>query len=158
MSMYKEIIYNDKKYLFKCSGGTDMLFKRMFGVDLDMVYTATVNDLTVDADVPELLKTAKELRNRKDDDPEKIRGAVEFLSKNKNVLGLSSRLIEFTKEFAFITYLEANHEPKEIAKYLNSEEFVYWLMNFPASFFREHVDTFRDFYQENIHQTSKPKN
>ena len=30
MSMYKEIIYKDKKYCFKCSAGTDILFKRMF--------------------------------------------------------------------------------------------------------------------------------
>lgn len=158
MSMYKKIIYKDKEYTFKCSAGTDILFKRMFKVDLDSVYKAAVMGIDPSTDVANLMNEVNEIRNGDPKDPARIQKGLNFVKDHLEFLDTTSRLVEFVKEFAYITYLEAKYEPKEISKYLNTDEFVFWLMNIDEGFFRSNTNVFQNFYTENIHQTSEPKN
>lgn len=158
MSMYKKIIYKDKEYTFKCSAGTEILFKRMFKTDLDSVYKAAVMGIDPTLNVGELMETANELRSGDKNDAKRIQKGLMFLKEHKDFLDTSAKLVEFCKEFAFITYLEAKHDPKEVGKYLNMDEYVYWLMEIDEGFFRSNTQTFQNFYNDNIHQTSEIKN
>lgn len=158
MSMYKKIIYKDKEYTFKCSAGTDILFKRMFKVDLDSVYKAAVMGIDPNMDVQNLMNEVNEIRNGDRKDPKTIQKGLDLVKNHMEFLDTTSRLIEFIKEFAYITYLEAKYEPKEISKYLNTDEYVFWLMEIDEGFFRSNTSEFQTFYTDNIHQNSEPKN
>lgn len=158
MSMYKKIIYKDKEYTFKCSAGTDILFKRMFKVDLDSVYKAAVMGIDPSTDVANLMNEVNEIRNGDPKDPARLQKGLNFVKDHMEFLDTTARLVEFVKEFAYITYLEAKYEPKEIAKYLTTDEFVFWLMEIDEGFFRSNTNEFQNFYTENIHQNSEPKN
>lgn len=158
MSMYKKIIYKDKEYTFKCSAGTDILFKRMFKMDLDSVYKAAVIGIDPTTDVKKLMDQVNEIRSGDPKDPERIQKGLQLVKEHSEFLDTTARLIEFVKEFAFITYLEAKYEPKEVSKYLNTDEFVCWLLEFDEGFFRTNTATFQNFYNDNIHQTSEAKN
>lgn len=158
MSMYKKIIYKDKEYTFKCSAGTDILFKRMFKVDLDSVYKAAVMGIDPNMDVSELMAQANEIKSGDPKDPKRIKKGLYLVKNHMEFLDTSAKLVEFVKEFAYITYLEAKYEPKEVSKYLNTDEYVFWLMDIDEGFFRSNTQVFQSFYSENIHQTSEPKN
>lgn len=158
MSMYKEIIYKDKKYCFKCSAGTDILFKRMFKTDLDVVYKAAVMGIDPNMNIKELMDTVSEIKNGDPKDPERIQKGLNFMKEHMDFLDTTAKLVEFVKEFAFITYLEANNDPKEVAKHLNTEEYVMWLMELDEGFFRSNTTEFQNFYNDNIHQSSVIKN
>lgn len=158
MSVYKKIIYNDKEYTFKCSAGTDILFKRLFKTDLDAVYKGAVLGIDPNIDIKELMDQARALREGDKKDPEVIRKGLELVKNNLGFLDTTARLIEFVKEFAYITYLEAKYDPKEVSKYLTVEEFTFWLMEMDEPFFRTNSGVFQSFYTENIHQNSTPKN
>lgn len=158
MSMYKEIIYKDKKYCFKCSAGTDILFKRMFKTDLDAVYKAAVMGIDPNMNVKELMDTVSEIRSGDPKDPERITKGLNLLKDHMDFLDTTAKLIEFVKEFAFITYTEANYDPKEVGKHLTTDDYVFWLMELDEGFFRTNTAEFQNFYNDNIHQTSEPKN
>ena len=158
MSVFKRITYKDQEYSFKCSAGTDLLFKRLFKTDLDAMYKGAVLGIDPDMDVKELMDQVTELRSGKKNDPEVIKKGLELVKNNAGFLDATARLTEFIKEFAFVTYLEAKYEPKEIMKYLNVEEFTIWLLSMDERFFKENATAFQNFYTENIHQTSEPKN
>lgn len=158
MSMYKEIIYKDKKLTFKCSAGTDILFKRMFKTDLDLVYKAAITGIDPNLNVQELMDQVADLKNGDKTDPERLKKGLEILKNHKDFLDTSAKLVEFVKEFAFITYTEAKYEPKEVSQHLTTEEFVLWLLELDEGFFRSNTKAFQDFYNENIHQTSEIKN
>ena len=164
MSMYKEIIYEGKTYTFKASAGTDMLYKRMFGKDLDVVYK-NIFDSVENVDPLKIIQLKKMVEEKKKTlSDEELKKDQEFINmgisliKDQGAIELTMQMVNFVKTFAFITHLEATHEPREINKYLREEEFVAWLMEFDERFFRENVNIFRDIYQENIKQTSTLKN
>lgn len=158
MSMYKEIIYNDKKYTFRCSAGTDILFKRMFKVDLDSLYKAVMTGIDPNLDLNELMNTVNEIRSGDKTDPARIQKGLDLVKNHMEFLDTTAKLIEFVKQFAYVTYCEANYDVKEVGKHLNTDEFVFWLMELDEGFFRTNTAEFQNFYTENIHQTSEVKN
>ena len=157
MGMYRTITYDGKNYNFKASAGTDLLYKRLFKVDLDVVFKNTFMGLG-DIDASQVLKEAMEVRELPNDDPEKIRKGLELISANPEIFNMRSKFVEFAKSFGFITYLEANNEPKDINKYLTVEEYTLFLMGFDGKFFSENTDVFRSLYEENMSQGSTAKN
>lgn len=163
MSMYKQIVFNDKMYTFKVSAGTEILYKRFWGQDLDAAFKSTISGI-IDGDgadlavnVNELMETIKEIQNMENTNPEKVRRGLEIWSKYSGLLEMKTKKVEFTKKFAFIAAMEAEHEPAEIDKYLTNAAFTAWLMSFDEQFFQNNADTFAAFYFENFNHTSTPK-
>lgn len=163
MSMYKEIIFNDQKYSFKVSAGTEILYKRFWGQELDEAFKQMIGGI-IDGDnvqiadeLKTLMTTVTEIQKMNDSDPEKIRRGLEIWSKYSGLLSLKTKKVEFSKKFGYITAMEAEHEPADIDKYLTNSAFTAWLMTINEQFFQDNADAFASFYLENFNHTSTPK-
>ena len=163
MSMLKNIVFNDKEYKFKVSAGTEILFKRFWGVDLDVEFKKTIAGFG--DDVPEVIKhdlnnlmtTVQEIQSMDNSDPEKIRRGLDIWQKCGDLLTMKQKRTEFCKKFAYIAALEAAHDPEDIDQYLTNAKFTAWLMGIDNEFFTQKGDEILSMYFGNFAHTSKPK-
>ena len=144
--MIRAIEIGGKEIEFKASAVTSILYKRAFKKDLTSEFSEYVKKYR-------LVKALKDDIENKDENEK-----IDVLSKNAEILELSNAAQELFPQLAYIMYLEANVEQREIFKKLSEEEFIFWLSQFETADFQNHYSDFMEMWNSNAHTSVKPKN
>lgn len=144
--MIKKIELGGKEIEFKASAVTSILYKRTFKQDLTSEFSNYVKKYKV-------VKSLQEDILNKDENEK-----IDVISHNAEILELSNSAQELFPQLAYIMYLEANVEQREIFKKLNEEDFIFWLSQFETADFQSHFSDFMNMWNENAHTSVKPKN
>lgn len=150
----------DKEYKFRASGATKILYKRLFGEDPDkfwMIFQDQLKENMTPEDQNRILEVAK--LDEKDPKRIAVTTAVSMEMLNRPEMADNTlSLFEFAKQYAYIAFVEANNDPKDVGKILSIENYILFLMQFDESFFREHFAEIKEMFESNSKVTSKRKN
>lgn len=150
------ITENEKEYKFTASAVTNILYKRLFGIDPEN-YFRTRAAMLNDPKTKEGLKKAQEVATLPENDPRRLEISTE-LADNKAIFELAESLAEFAKQYGFICFVQANTEAKDVFKTLTMENYILWLLDFDEGFFKVNSGRIKQLHDDNNRQTVKRKN
>lgn len=156
MNMTITITENEKEYKFTASAVTNILYKRLFGIDPENYFRGRAEMLR-DPRTREDLKKAKEVATLPEDDPKRLEISTE-LADNANIFDLANGLTEFAKQYGFICYVQANTPAQEVFKTLTMENYILWLLDFDEGFFKTHAGEIKQLHDGNNRTDVKRKN
>lgn len=150
--MNRKIEIGGKEIEFIASAATPILFKRTFGKDLTSEFSQYIKNY----------KEVKKLREDltiSDDDPDDVRDKkIEELTNNPIITQLSMMALDLFPKLAYIMYLEANVEQRELFRKLSEDDFIMWLMNYDSNDIQNHIPDFMGLWAENSRTSVKQKN
>lgn len=150
--MNKKIEIGGKEIEFVASAATPILFKRTFGKDLTSEFSQYIKNY----------KDVKKLREDltiSDDDPDDVRDKkIEELTNNPIITQLSMMALDLFPKLAYIMFLEANVEQRELFRKLSEDDFIMWLMNYDSNDIQNHIPDFMGLWAENSRTSVKQKN
>lgn len=150
--MNRKIEIGGKEIEFIASAATPILFKRTFGKDLTSEFSQYIKNY----------KDVKKLREDltiSDDDPDDVRDKkIEELTNNPIITQLSMMALDLFPKLAYIMYLEANVEQRELFRKLSEDDFIMWLMNYDSNDIQNHIPDFMGLWAENSRTSVKQKN
>lgn len=147
--MSKTIIIGDREIEFKASAATPILYKRAFKQDLTQELASYAKNY----------KEAKRLQDKLNDEalesPEERLAAV---TSSPEFMTMTASASELFPKLAYIMYLEANEEQRNIFGKLSEEHFIMWLSGFEPQDLQSHYSEFMQIWNGNMKSTSKQKN
>ena len=150
--MNRKIEIGGKEIEFIASAATPILFKRTFGKDLTSEFSQYIKNYK---DVKKLREDLTIL----DDDPDDVRDKkIEELTNNPIITQLSMMALDLFPKLAYIMYLEANVEQRELFRKLSEDDFIMWLMNYDSNDIQNHIPDFMGLWAENSRTSVKQKN
>ena len=148
--MYKTIEIEGKNVDFKCTAGTQFNYKRLFGKSLMDEFVKRTKLLR---EMEKAQKKAEELKEKNDTD-----AYIDFLADDTSAQDLIAFTTELIPQLAFVMYLEANYETREVYRNLNQEAFYEWLCNYDANTLLAHAGDFIGLWSGSNKTYSKLKN
>lgn len=150
MNMTIEIGGKDME--FRASAATSILFKKTFGKDLMSEFSSYVKHYKE-------VKQLKDDCNINDDDTDEVKAQkATVLVDNPIISELSIMAMDLFPKLAYIMWLEANEEQRELFKKLNENDFILWLGQLDSNDIKEHLHDFMSLWNGNSKTTVKLKN
>lgn len=150
--MNKTITLGGKDIEFKASAVTSILFKRTFGKDLTSEFSAYIKHY----------KEVKKLREDfeiSDEDSDEVRSKkLEALTENPIISQLSVMAMDLFPKLAYIMFLEANVEQRELFRKLTEDDFIMWLGQFESNEIQNNIGEFMTLWSGTSRTSVKPKN
>lgn len=150
--MNKYITLGGKDIEFKASAVTSILYKRTFGQDLTTIFSEYVKNYK------EVKKINEQYAIEDGDSDEVIAEKRAAISSDPIILQFSMMSMELFPKIAYIMYLEANVEQRELFRKLNEDDFIMWLGQFEKNEIQEHTVDFMNLWNGNAKTSVKPKN
>lgn len=150
--MNKTIEIGGKEIEFKASAATSILFKRTFGKDLTSEFSEYIKHY----------KEVKKLREEltiSDEDSDEVRDEkIANLTNSPLISQLSVMALDLFPKLAYIMYLEANVEQRELFRKLTEDDFIMWLSQYDSNDIQNHLGDFMSLWSGNSRTSVKPKN
>lgn len=150
--MNRKIEIGGKEIEFIASAATPILFKRTFGKDLTAEFSQYIQNYK------EVKKLREDMTISEDDSDDVKDKKIEELTNNPIISQLSMMAMDLFPKLAYIMYLEANVEQRELFRKLSEDDFVMWLMNFDSADLQNHISDFMSLWSGNSRTSVKQKN
>ena len=153
--MLKTVTVGEKELKFKSSAATNILYKKMFGIDILIEFSEYAKN---SKELRMMKEKINELRKDESKKPEEILEAMNNLM-NSDAYKLSAAFqSETLPRLAFIMYLEANESVETLFKKLTEEQYLFWLLGIDQDELLAVTGQVMDIWTSGTRNTSKEKN
>lgn len=153
--MEKVITLNEKEMKFKSSAATNILYKKAFKDDVLVKITAYTKNLK---ELKNIQARVAELKEDTTKSKEEIASEMTALVQSDVMNELTAFSSEILPRLAYIMYLEANAEQRNIFQKLNEEAYLGWLMEMNQEDLTSITGEIMSIWLAGAKNTSKPKN
>lgn len=153
--MKKTIVLNDTEMTFKSSAATNILYKRAFKEDVLVKIAAYTKNLKELKSIQEKVKAVREDTTKS---KEEILATMQELMQSDAFTASTAFTSETLPRLAFIMYLEANTDPKDIFSKLTEEDYLSWLLTIEQNDLLSVTGQIMEIWQAGTKTTSLPKN
>lgn len=153
--MEKVITLNEKEMKFKSSAATNILYKKAFKDDVLVKITAYTKNLK---ELKNIQARVAELKEDTTKSKEEIASEMTALVQSDVMNELTAFSSEILPRLAYIMYLEANAEQRNIFQKLNEEAYLGWLMEMNQEDLTSITGEIMSIWLAGAKNTSKQKN
>jgi len=153
--MKKTIKLNETEMTLKSSAATNILYKKAFGEDILVKLTSYTKNLQ---SLKDMQARIAELRENKDKTQEEIMAEINAMMTSEAFTVSQDFQNNTLPKLAYIMFIEANENQREIFSKLNEESYLIWLMGINQDDLLALTGEVIGLWQAGARTTSKLKN